>query len=436
MKMSKRNKLTILKILYARPSIGGSGRLGIDLGIEMAKRGHKVHIISYPGTYLSDEELKYLNFHQIPQIDYNCFKSSPSNLIFPSKILEIAEKENIDIIHAHYAITHGEAAVESRDLIKKHMKKKLLPYQEKTPVALITCHGTDISINGYKKEIGPALSMKLDEADRITFVSKSLQNMAKETLNLKNYGQVIYNFIDEDKFVVDEFQEFRQKFREYFSIRNSELVFYHVSNFRPVKNTELIVDAVYNLVLKDISNFKVVFIGDGPDKDKVESKITSLGISNMFRFVGEIEPESIPEYSQIGDVMILPSKKESFGLVNLEAMNLCKPVIGSNIGGIPEVIQHGVSGYLFDSENSNQLSSYMLKFIQNPSLANMMGRNAKLHANKFFSKEKIVSDYERLYFELLNKKNKKGVIKSMGQFTPYSLLSSRKPDFGRGEFNE
>ncbi|MFH1064430.1 MAG: N-acetyl-alpha-D-glucosaminyl L-malate synthase BshA [Candidatus Woesearchaeota archaeon] len=410
----EKEKLTIVKVLYARPHIGGSGRVGIETALELARRGHDVHIVSYPDTYLEDEEKDLLTLHALDDISYGCFKVNPIGVTFPSKIHQLANELKIDVLHAHYAITHGEAVIDARDSIRRDIRRGKLPHYSRDPVAVITCHGSDITVNGYKNIIAPNLELKLSQADEITFVSQSLQDEARRILDLDDYGKVIYNFVDENKFRRDESGKTRLKVRNEWGIPPDALVYYHVSNFRPVKNTAMLIDAMHSLTSDGCNDHvRLLLIGDGPDRMCVEEKVIQYGLQDKVIFTGQVSPEKVPSYSQAGDVLLLPSIKESFGLVNLEAMHLGNACIASRVGGIPEVLFHNVSGYMFDPASTEELVHHMRKFAKDPLRSRFMGAQGRKIANKRFNRSSIADMYECTYHDTLARANDHSVYREL-----------------------
>jgi len=391
--------LTIVKILYAPPHVGGSGAMGIELGRELSKKGHDVHIVSYPNTKLSRADRKLLTLHSIPDITYGSFKVSPTGLTLPGTIAMLAKEIKIDIVHAHYAVTHGEAAVDARDILNRK-------YPGYPTAAVITNHGTDVSVNGYKDVMAPGLELKLSQADATTYVSKSLQEEAKRVFDLEDYGQVISNFINAEPFL-NTTEADRVKVRKKHNIPMDSLVFYHVSNLRPVKNVPLIFEAMAK-ILAGGNKAHLMIVGDGPDRAELEEQVSAMGLGDYVTFTGKVVPEKVPVYTKAGDVMLLPSTKESFGLVNLEAMYTGNAVIASDAGGIPEVIDHGISGFLFPSRNSEALAAMMMKFICAPGLSGKMGEQGKLIAAKRFDPASIATQYENIYYEALEKRMEGG----------------------------
>lgn len=396
--------LTIVKVLYGRPHIGGSGISGTQLAVELGKRGHDVHIVSYPDTYLLPEEEKYVDHHAVSDFVYGSFKHQPFTASFPSKIIQLAQNRNIDVLHAHYGVLHGEVVNKARDIIKRYRRLGKLPLQSNDPISIITNRGTDITVNGHSSQMLPALEEDLNNADYITFVSKTLRNEAVELFDLDNQGSVIYNFIQSEKFSRPEGDVINLELRNKYGVSKDDLVFYHVSNFRPVKNTSSILPA-YKLALENgMTNSKFLFIGDGPDKHKVKNQVTEFGLEDKVIFTGLVSPESVPNYSQMGNILVLPSFKESFGRVNLEAMHLGNAVLASKVGGIPEVVHSGVTGYLFDPKNTDELASYMKLLSERPDIVQRFGNAGKLIAESTFGLDTIVDQYEQLYYRLVDSK--------------------------------
>lgn len=403
--MNSDEKLTIVNVLYARPHIGGSGRMGIEIAIELARRGHDVHIVSYPNTYLSSYEASFLKIHPIDDIRYGAFKVPPTGLTLPGKIAVLAEDMNIDVLHAHYGVTHGEAVIDSRDIIIREMVRGKLLNQKREPIAVITNHGTDITINGHKESMAPGLELRLSQADGITFVSEYLQKEAQGIFDLDDYGTVIYNFVDERRFCPDSSGQANKRIRNELEIPLDATVFYHASNFRPNKNIGSLIKAM-QIVTKEMPNKNVYLLlcGDGPERKFVEQQVRDYNLSHRVRFAGVIDPENMPEYHQAGDVHVLCSLTESSPLANLEAMHTANPILASNKGGIPEAIVHGINGYLFNPENPKAIALYMTRLAQNPKLRERMGAEAKRIVTEKFNREKIVNQYENYFYQLLNEK--------------------------------
>ena len=384
--------MNIVQIFYARPHLGGSGIMSMELAKELSKKGHNVKIVSYPNTFLTQEEKDMgLEIYPVDDIAYPCFKAEPYSATFASQIYNIfKETGNIDIIHANYAITHGEAALMARNIIGKH---------HKVPKIIVTSHGSDIHTNGMHRLLGPSINNTLNESDKITFVSEALQKEAISLFDLDDKGEIIYNFIDETKFhPADNISKMQQ--RDELGISRNKFVIYHASNFRPLKQTELLIDVAKNLKHYGKNDFIFLLVGDGPEKQYMENRAKTEGLEDMVYFAGK--QNNVVPYIQASDVGILPSKRESFGLALLEAMACKLPVIGSNVGGIPEVINDGVSGFLFNYKDIGQLTSQLINLASSRQLCISMGNEGYKIATTRFSRDDIVKQYESLYLNLLN----------------------------------
>ncbi len=396
--------LTIVMVLYARPHVGGSGISGTQMAIELAKRGHDVHIVSYPNTYLTEEEKKYLTIHPIPNINYSSFKAMPIEMAFAGVIYNIAKTKGIDILQAHYNVTHAGAIIDARDSIILGMKNGELPKQERRPVAIITNRGTDISIHAFNPLLSPSMQLRLSQADEFTFVSHALQDLAKKAFNLPHYGKVIHNFVDEGRF--SNHVEERKLLRKKLNINEDTVVFYHVSNFRPVKNIPVIVEAYFRAkISNNITNTKLLFIGDGEMRTKIEEMVKSYQLQEDVIFLGSVAPEEMDAYTAVGDVLILPSLSEGLARVSLEALHARKGIIASNKGGNPEVVEPGINGFLIEPHDVEKLSKYIVEFVNNPSLPRKMGTLGRNIAETKFNRTHIIDQYENLYYETLKKTN-------------------------------
>ncbi len=398
-KKEKRN-LNIVQLFYARPHLGGSGISSNELAIELAKRDHNVHVVSYPGTYLTQEEKNIgLNIHPVKRIDYPCFKAEPYNATLASMVSNLYTKENIDIdiIHANYAITHGEAALMAKEIIKK---------KGGNPKVIITSRGSDIHTNGYHELLAPSLEHILSSADEITFNSQSLQEEAKKLFDLENYGKVIYNHINEEKFKPCNYKT-KMVRRKELDLPKDATIIYHASNFRPLKQVNLLLKCAKQLKKEGRKDIIFALIGDGPEKSILEeqSKI-EYTLNGQVRFFGK--QENVLPYIHASDIAILPSKREAFGRSLIEPMACGLPVLGSNVGGIPEVINKTKSGFLFENRKNKEEMVYEMthlikKLVDNKELRRNMGISAKKRTRKYFSTDQGVGKYEKLYYDLLKK---------------------------------
>jgi N-acetyl-alpha-D-glucosaminyl L-malate synthase BshA len=391
--MKSKKPLNIVQVFYARPHLGGSGIMSMELAKELAKRGHNVYVVSYPGTNLTpSEERLGIQICPVEMIGYPCFKAEPYSATFTSRIVNLySEGIDIDIIHANYAITHGEAAITAKRIIERKGGR---------PKVVITSHGSDVHTNGHHSLLASSIEDTLECADAITFVSQALQDEAKTLFQLNDYGQVIYNFVDETKFKPSDHKT-KSRARKELSIPPQAVVVYHASNFREVKHTDILVETA-NELNKDNHEIYFLMVGDGPFKTETEEKAREMyGLGDRMIFVGK--QEDVKPYIHASDIGILPSKREAFGLSLLEVMACGLPVLGSNIGGIPEVISNHETGYLFDSDNVEEIAYYVRKLASDADLRKTMGNAARKKTLELFCRKRIVDTYENLYRRLVDR---------------------------------
>jgi L-malate glycosyltransferase len=381
------NPLNIVSIFYARPHLGGSGIMSMEVSKELSRRGHRVQVVSYPGTYLSPEEAETgVSIHPVDAVDYDCFKAEPFLETFSSLISSLhTDEQPIDVIHAHYAVTHGGAAILARDMIARRGGNAKV---------VITNHGSDIHTNGHHALLGPYLEYALSNADATTFVSGALQDEARELFNLSHYGEVVYNFVDPERFQPMG-GEAKGRLRSELGIPQSSLVLYHASNFRDVKNTPLLIDVASELKRLGINSVYFLLVGDGPDRTELEQKTTRLGIEEMVQFAGR-QNDVVP-YICASDITLLCSKREGLPLSLLEGMSAGLAAIGTEVGGIPELITPRKDGYLFEPGNNNALISLIARLEGERSQVATMGEEARKTVLTRFSRDSIVDQYEALY---------------------------------------
>ncbi len=367
--------------------------MSMELAKGLAQRGHKVSVVSYPGTHLTSEEEELgIKIYPVEMIGYPCFKAEPYSATFTSQIVNLyLGGVDIDIIHANYAITHGEAALAAKRIIER---------KGRFPKVVITSHGSDVHTNGHHSLLASSIEDTLESADAVTFVSKALQEEAMSLFQLNDCGKVIHNFVDENKFKPAD-RKAKRIIREELSIPANAVVVYHASNFREVKNTEVLVEAAHELY-KEEQGIYFLMIGDGPFKTKTEERaMEMLGTDNRMIFVGR--QEEVVQYIHASDMGILPSIREAFGLSLLEVMGCGLPVLGSNVGGIPEVVSDHETGYLFDPDNAGEIAYFIKKLALDQKLRSTMGKAARETAIKLFSKEHIIDLYEDLYWRLVGR---------------------------------
>jgi len=369
--------LNIAIVCY--PTFGGSGVVATELGRALAKRGHQIHFISYNLPVrleaLNDPNIRY---HEVNVPDYPLFKYQPYELALSSRLVDVVKTHKIDVLHVHYAIPHAYAAYMA--------KKMLLDSGIQIPI-VTTLHGTDITLVGSHPFYRPAVTFSINHSDRVTAVSESLKQDTLRLFEIKKKIEVIPNFID-----IDKIKAKGKPCERSLLANKEEKIITHISNFRPLKRI-LDVIAVFEEILPKVSS-KLMMVGEGPEKIKALEYVKNKGLQEHVLFLGN--SNEIDKILCFSDLFLLPSEKESFGLSALEAMAHGVPVISSDAGGIPEVNQHGVTGYLSEIGNTADMVQNALRLLENETQHQLFKNQALAHA-KQFNIESIVSQYESTY---------------------------------------
>jgi len=366
------------------PTYGGSGVVATELGIELSKRGHEVHFITYKQPVRLELLGSNVHFHEVNVAEYPLFHYQPYELALSSKLVDMAKLHEIEILHVHYAIPHAYAA---------YMAKKMLLEEGIYIPIITTLHGTDITLVGSQPFYKPAVTFSINQSDAVTCVSESLKRDTLRLFNIKKDIEVVTNFIDLDKHNID-FADCQRSLLA----SNDEKIITHISNFREVKRIPDIIK-VFNNIQKEIPS-KLLMIGEGPEKKDAKKLTKKLGIQDKVLFLGNsYEIDRILCYS---DLFMLPSETESFGLSALEAMASGVPVISTNSGGLPEVNIHGVSGYLSNIGDIEDMSRNAIHILNDEARLNEFKINARKEAQKF-DLHQIVPQYEAIYEETMSK---------------------------------
>jgi N-acetyl-alpha-D-glucosaminyl L-malate synthase BshA len=368
------------------PTFGGSGVVATELGLELARRGHEIHFI----TYSQPVRLALLNpnvhYHEVNVPEYPLFHYQPYELALSSKLVDMVKLYKIDLLHVHYAIPHAYAG---------YMAKQMLKAEGIKIPMVTTLHGTDITLVGNHPFYKPAVSFSINKSDVVTSVSQNLKDETYKLFNIKREIHVIPNFIELDKIKIDSTIACHRSVMA----NENEKIITHISNFRKVKRIPDVIEIFYKIQQQIPS--KLMMVGDGPEKEIAENLCQKLGISDKVIFFGNSnEIDKILSYT---DLFLLPSETESFGLAALEAMAWGVPVISSNSGGLPEVNFEGVSGFLSDVGNTDEMAQNAIKILSNETKLAEFKENALAVAKQFDIKN-IVPIYEKLYEEALNKK--------------------------------
>lgn len=366
------------------PTFGGSGVVATELGIALAKKGHEIHFV----TYKQPVRLEYLSdnifFHEVFVPKYPLFHYQPYELALSSKLVDTIRKYKIDLLHVHYAIPHAYAG---------YMAKQMLKEEGIHLPMVTTLHGTDITLVGNDPFFKPAVTFSMNKSDAITSVSENLREDILRLFDVKKEVDVIPNFIDIEE---HKKKSVNSKCHRSKMAKENERIITHISNLRPVKRLVDVIE-VFDRIQKELPA-KLIIVGEGPDKLKAEALCAMKGIEDRVIFLGNsLEINEILDFS---DLFILPSDTESFGLAALEAMASGVPVISSNAGGLPEVNEDGVSGFLSPVGAVEEMAENALKILREDEVLNRFKQNA-IHVAEKFSIEKVVPLYENLYIKCI-----------------------------------
>lgn len=367
------------------PTFGGSGVVATELGLELSKRGHEIHFITYSQPVRLELVSNNVHYHEVNVPEYPLFHYQPYELALSSKLVDMVKLHRIEILHVHYAIPHAYAA---------YMAKKMLQEEGIYVPIVTTLHGTDITLVGNHPFYKPAVTFSINKSDAVTAVSKSLREDTLRLFNIKNNINVVPNFIDLEKYKHIGFPDCQRGMMA----KENEKIITHISNLRPVKRVQDVISIFYNI--QKAMPAKLMFIGEGPEKEKVEAMCNELGILNKIVFFGK--SNEIDKILCFSDLFLLPSQTESFGLAALEAMASGVPVISSNTGGIPEVNVHGVSGYLSNVGDIDDMSKNAIHILSDENRLKQFKDAARRESLKF-DLHTIVPKYEAIYEDTLAK---------------------------------
>ncbi|MBD3234692.1 MAG: N-acetyl-alpha-D-glucosaminyl L-malate synthase BshA [candidate division Zixibacteria bacterium] len=366
------------------PVRGGSGVVATELGLQLAQRGMEVHFISYNIPFRLQEYIPNLFYHQVEVMNYPLFKYPPYTLTLAAKMAEVARGWGLDILHVHYAIPHAACAYLAKGIIG-----------EDAPKVITTLHGTDITLVGIDESFKSITEFSINSSDGITAVSNYLKTQTERAFQVNRDVEVVYNFIDTDKFIPKEQECQRRQFAE-----DDEKIVMHVSNFRPVKRAEDII-RIFDLISREIPS-KLVLVGDGPDASKALSLAERLGIKENVVFLGT--HNAVEKILPCADIFLIPSQEESFGLSALEALSCGIPVIGYRAGGLVEVVEDGESGFLVKIGDAVAAKDAAVKLLKNPEKLEYHKEKARERAVNKFNAPEIVEHYLSYYERVLNGK--------------------------------
>ncbi|MFE8695684.1 N-acetyl-alpha-D-glucosaminyl L-malate synthase BshA [Cytobacillus sp. FJAT-53684] len=377
----KAKKLKIGITCY--PTVGGSGAIATELGKMLAESGHEIHFISSSVPFRLNKMNPNIYYHQVEVNQYSVFQYPPYDIALASKMAEVINRENLDLLHVHYAIPHAVCAILAKQMCHKDIK------------IVTTLHGTDITVLGYDSSLTDAIRFGIEKSDAVTAVSHALVAQTYDVVKPDKPIEVVYNFIDERVYRLTD----SSYLREEFGISAEEKVVIHVSNFRTVKRVQDVVKA-FARISEQVPS-KLLLVGDGPEMAVICKLVNQLGLKDQVIFLGK--QDNLEELYSISDLMLLLSEKESFGLVALEAMACGVPCIGTNVGGIPEVIFDGKNGYLCPLGDIKAVAEKGISLLSDENLHKKFATEAINTAYKNFRSGLIVSQYEDIYYNLLKK---------------------------------
>ncbi|HZR57019.1 MAG TPA: N-acetyl-alpha-D-glucosaminyl L-malate synthase BshA [Terriglobales bacterium] len=370
------------------PTYGGSGVVATELGLELADRGHQIHFITYAQPIRLTRSHPNIHYHEVEVSRYPLFDYPPYDLALATRMAEVSEFYELDLLHVHYAIPHSVSAMLAKQMLAAGKPRRRLPF-------VTTLHGTDITLVGQDPSYLPITRFSIEQSDGVTAISEYLRERTLREFSIENHIQVIYNFVNCDLYVRDADAANRRM--EY--APNGERILVHLSNFRPVKRLMDTIE-IFDRVRKKVPS-KLLLIGDGPDRSRAEWLAAHKGIQNDVIFLGK--QDQVYTKLALADIMLLPSELESFGLAALEGM-ACEVVpIATRVGGVPEVIEDGKSGYLAEVGDVETMAGYAIDLLTDKSSLDKMAKACREVARSRFCTTKIIPQYEEFYRRVMER---------------------------------
>ncbi|HEX3893698.1 MAG TPA: N-acetyl-alpha-D-glucosaminyl L-malate synthase BshA [Terracidiphilus sp.] len=369
------------------PTYGGSGVVATELGIELAAVGHEVHFISYSQPFRLTGRDNGIFYHEVPVSNYPLFEFPPYDLALASRMAEVAEFYDLDLLHVHYAIPHSVSALLARQMLAARGRR--LPF-------VTTLHGTDITLVGLDRSYLPITRFSIQQSDGVTSISKYLKEKTVEDFEIERPIEVIPNFVNCDVYTPYKDEAVRAEARRRFA-DPGEAILIHLSNFRPVKRVVDVVKVFAKVVEKVPA--RLILVGDGPDRSAAEWLAHELQINDKIHFLGK--QERVNELLPLADLMLMPSQLESFGLAALEAMACRVPTISTRVGGVPELIDDGVTGLLYSVGDVDGMAEGAIRLLKNRGKLEVMGDEARKTARSRFCSTLVLPLYVKYYEQVL-----------------------------------
>lgn len=374
----------MLKIgITCYPSLGGSGVVATELGKLLAERGHQVHFITHNMPFRLGQFQKNIYYHEVEVNDYSVFRHPPYDLTLASKQAQVANMQNLDILHVHYAVPHAICAYLAKRMVGDHLK------------VVTTLHGTDITVLAQDQSLSDLIRLAINESDAVTAVSNNLIQETRSALGIVKPIDLVYNFVDKRVYYPRDCKVLRGEYAQ-----SHEKILMHISNFRPVKRVGDVIE-IFAKVNERIPA-RLILVGEGTELLRICDKVRELGLQDRVRFLGK--QDEVAQVISLADVMLLPSEKESFGLVALEAMACGVPTVASDAGGLPELISHGETGYLAAVGDTDQMTEYVYELLSNPSRYQSFSAACIHRARTVFCDKITTGRYEDIYYRVLGRK--------------------------------
>ncbi|WP_342551676.1 N-acetyl-alpha-D-glucosaminyl L-malate synthase BshA [Paenibacillus sp. FSL R7-0652] len=364
------------------PSLGGSGVVATELGKLLAEQGHQVHFIANSIPFRLGKFQKNIFYHEVEVNDYYVFRYPPYDLSLATKMAQVAKAQQLDLLHVHYAVPHAVCAFLAKQMVGDNLK------------VVTTLHGTDITVLAQDESLKDLIRLAINESDAVTAVSQDLIRETVELLDIQRPIDLTYNFIDKRVYYPRDAVSLRRDIAA-----PHEKILMHISNFRPVKRTQDVVE-VFRQVQEKVPA-KLLFVGEGPDLPKIQCKIKELGLDDKVHFLGR--QDDIAQVISMADILMLPSEKESFGLVALEAMACGVPTIGSEAGGIPELVIHGKTGFLSPIGDTASMAENAIRLLTDEKLTADIREACLQRAHHDFCNDSIRLKYEQIYYRVLGR---------------------------------
>lgn len=362
------------------PTLGGSGVVATELGKLLAERGHEIHFITHSIPFRLGKFHKNIFFHEVEVNDYYVFRYPPYDLSLASKMAQVSQMQQLDLLHVHYAVPHAVCAYLAKQMTGNGLK------------TVTTLHGTDITVLGHDESLKDLIRLAIHQSDAVTAVSNDLIEETRKLLDIVTPIDLTYNFVDKRVYYPREVASLRSDFAA-----PHEKIVMHISNFRPVKRVSDVVD-IFAKVSERLPS-KLLLVGEGPELTKIQCRIKNIGLENKVHFLGK--QEDVAQVISLADVLLLPSEKESFGLVALEAMACGVPTVGTDAGGIPELVKHGETGFLSPIGDVEDMARNAERLLTDERLHEQFRKACLYRATHEFCNDAITEQYEAIYYRVL-----------------------------------